>query len=456
MRHKTLTVLSSATMAMAVLAGCGTSSSSSTPAPSTPTPAAATTTTPAPVATPAAATASTVSNKQVEIFSWWTGAGEEAGLKGLIELFKKKHTDIEIINAAVAGGAGTNAKAVLASRMQGGDPPATFQVHGGAELNTGWVAAGKMDGLNDLYEKEGWKDKFPKDLIDLVSQDGVTYSVPVNIHRGNVIFYNKKVFDDNGIKPPKTFDDFFAAAETLKSKGITALALGDKETWTATQVFEDVLLGKLGAEDYRKLWTGELSFEDARVKDSLETFKKMLTYTNKDHAARNWQDAAQLVAKGEAAMNIMGDWAKGYFTTDLKMEANKDFGWITTPGSEGSFMVITDTFGLPKGAKDPESVKEFLKVLGSVEGQDVFNPLKGSIPARVDADPSKYDVYGKQTIEEFKVSKLTASMAHGSAAPEGFVTQANQAINIFVSKGDVDQTAKALQQAAAANGMVKK
>lgn len=58
-------------------------------------------------------------SKQVEIFSWWTGAGEEAGLKALIQVFKDKQPSIEVINAAVAGGAGTNAKAVLASRMQG-------------------------------------------------------------------------------------------------------------------------------------------------------------------------------------------------------------------------------------------------------------------------------------------------------------------------------------------------
>ena len=71
----------------------------------------------------------------LEIFSWWTGAGEEDGLLALIDVFNEKHPEIEIINAAVAGGAGTNAKAVLVSRMQGGDPPSTFQVHGGAELN---------------------------------------------------------------------------------------------------------------------------------------------------------------------------------------------------------------------------------------------------------------------------------------------------------------------------------
>ncbi|GAA5346108.1 ABC transporter substrate-binding protein [Planifilum fimeticola] len=392
-------------------------------------------------------------NKQVEIFSWWTGAGEEAGLHALIDLFKEKNSDIEVINAAVAGGAGTNAKATLATRMQGNDPPDTFQVHGGAELNEGWVAAGKMEPLNDLYEEEGWMDKFPKELIELVSKDGNIYSVPVNIHRGNVLWYNKEIFDENGLKPPKTFDEFFDAAEKLKKKGITPLALGDKEPWTATHLFESVLLGTLGPEDYNKLWSGELAFDDPKVKKALETFKRMLQYTNSDHAARNWQDAAQMVAKGEAAMNVMGDWVKGYFTTDLKLKPNKDFGWVPTPETEGTFMVITDTFGLPKGVKNPEATKAFLKVLGSVEGQDVFNPLKGSIPARVDADVNKYDEYGKQTIEDFKNNRLTPSLAHGSAASEGFLTEANKIINTFVSQGNVDQAADALKQAASSSGI---
>ncbi len=384
--------------------------------------------------------------KQVEIFSWWTGAGEEAGLKALIQLFEEKNPDIQVKNAAVAGGAGTNAKATLATRMQGDDPPDTFQVHGGSELNDSWVAAGKMEPLNELYKEQGWMDKFPEELIDMVSKDGKIYSVPVNIHRGNVLWYNAKIFDENGIEPPTSFDDFFKAAEKLKKKGVVPLALGDKEPWGATHLLETVLLGKLGPEDYGKLWTGKLSFENPKVKEALKTYKKMLTYTNKDHAARNWQDAAQMVAKGEAAMNVMGDWAKGYFTTDLKLKPGKDFGWAATPGTESSFMVITDTFGLPKGAKHPEATQEWLRVLGSAEGQDVFNPLKGSIPARVDADVSKYDEYGKEAIEQFKDSKLVPSLAHGSAAPEGFVTEADQAVNTFVTQGDVDRLAQTLKE----------
>jgi glucose/mannose transport system substrate-binding protein len=441
MKQKAGLVFTSAAVLGMVLTGCSSNSNNGA------SPSAASSSTPPSTQPSASASATLGGNQQVEIFSWWTGAGEEAGLKGLIKEFEAKHANIKVINSAVSGGAGTNAKAVLASRMQGGDPPDAFQVHGGAELNTGWVAADKVIPLNDLYEAEGWKTKFPQDLIDLVSKDGNIYSVPVNIHRGNVLFYNKKIFDSNGLKAPTTFDEFFAVADALKAKGIVPLALGDKEPWTSTMLFENVLLGQLGTEDYKKLWTGKLSFDDAKVKTSLETFKKMLTYINSDHAARNWQDAAQLVAKGEAAMNVMGDWAKGYFTTDLKLTANKDFGWAATPNSSGMFMVVTDTFAIPKGTKHKEAAKEWLKVLGSVEGQDVFNPLKGSIPARIDANKSKYDVYGQSTIEDFKASKLAPSMAHGSAAPEGFTTQANQVINIFVTNGDVNQALKALKQA---------
>ncbi|MFP3841235.1 ABC transporter substrate-binding protein [Bacillus safensis] len=385
--------------------------------------------------------------EKLEIFSWWTGAGEEDGLKALIQLFEEKNKDIPIENAAVAGGAGTNAKAVLTSRMQGNDPPATFQVHGGAELNESWVAAGKMEPLDDLYEKEGWKDKFPKSLIDLVSKDGKIYSVPVNIHRGNVLWYNKKVFDDAGLEPPATFDEFFKTADALKKKGITPLALGDKEPWAATHLFESVLLGVLGADGYQKLWAGDMKMDDPKVKEAADIFGRMLEYVNDDHSSRNWQDASQLVAKGEAAMNVMGDWAKGYFVNDLDLKVNQDFGYTATPETEGSFMVITDTFGLPKGVKQPENVKKFLSVLGSVEGQDAFNPLKGSIPARVDADVSKYDEYGKSAMKAFKKSKLAPSLAHGSAAEEGFVTKANQAVNIFVTQKDSSQFVSSLKDA---------
>jgi glucose/mannose transport system substrate-binding protein len=388
--------------------------------------------------------------KKLEIFSWWTNGGEADGLNALYEVFKKKYPDVEIINATVAGGAGSNAKAVLATRMQGGEPPDSFQVHGGAELNDSWVAADKMEPLNDLYESQGWMDKFPKSLIDLVSKDGKIYSVPVNVHRGNVLWYNTKVLADNGLKAPETFEDFFKVADALKAKGITAFAMGTKEGWEATHVFETVLVGTLGAEGYNQLWNGQKKFDSPDVKQALQNFKKMLSYVNEDHAARNWQDAAGLVKDGKAAMFIMGDWAQGYYTS-VGLKPNVEYGYVPAPGNKGTFMVVTDTFGLPKGVKHREQALNFLSVLGSVEGQDAFNPKKGSIPARIDAGNGNYDVYLKDQMAEFKSNKLTPSLAHGSAAKEGFLTEANKNVSLFVTQQDVDKTSSALQRAAEAH-----
>lgn len=384
----------------------------------------------------------------VEIFSWWTGAGEEDGLNALIEMFEEENPGLEVENAAVAGGAGTNAQAVLANRMQAQDPPDTFQVHGGAELNDGWVEAGMMEPLNDLYEEEGWEEVFPEELVELVSDDGDLYSVPVNVHRGNVLWYNTAVFEENGLEPPATFEEFFEVADELEAQGVTPLALGDNESWASVHLMESVMLGTLGAEDYERLFDGELGFDDPAVREGVENFGRMLDYINDDHAARNWQDAAQLVANGDATMNVMGDWVKGYFVNDLGLAPNEDFGWAATPGTEGEFMVVTDTFGLPTGANNPEGTREWLSLVGSVEGQDVFNPLKGSIPARTDADPSEYDEYGQQTIEEFGEATLAASLAHGSAAPEGFLNRVDQATNAFVTQRDVDRYLEELETAA--------
>src|SRR3990170_8235725 len=161
---------------------------------------------------------------ELEIFSWWTTGGEAAGLQALFDLYPDKCPgDVKIVNATVAGGAGFQARQVLTTRMLGGDPPGSFQVHMGHELTDTWVTTGNMEPLDSLFDQEGWKDVFPKGVLDIISYKGKPYSVPVNIHRANVLWYNKQVFSANNLQPPANFDDFFRVADALKAKGITPL-----------------------------------------------------------------------------------------------------------------------------------------------------------------------------------------------------------------------------------------
>ncbi len=411
-------------IALIVLAACA-------PAPSAPQPAA---------------------TNKLEIFSWWTTGGEAAGLDGLYALYKKQNPGIEIVNATVAGGAGSNAKAVLKTRLLGGDPPDSFQVHMGHELIDTWVTpADKMEDLSDLYAKNGFDKSFPKGVLDIVSYNGKPYSVPVNIHRANVLWYNKKVFSANNLQAPKTFDDFFKAADALKAKGVAPLALGDTDHWAAVHLFETVLIGTLGPDGYKGLWTGQTKWTDPKVTQALETYKKMLSYANSDHAALSWDQANDQLIQGKAAMTVMGDWIDGDYTA----KKFADFGWAAAPGNDGIFDALSDTFGLPKGSKNRDNALKWLAVAGSKDGQEAFNPKKGSICARTDCDPKLFDAYLQSAMQDWQKNTIVPSLAHGAAAKEGWLTAITDIVSAFVAKGDVAGTQTALDKACKDAGVCK-
>jgi glucose/mannose transport system substrate-binding protein len=390
---------------------------------------------------------------KVEVFSWWTTGGESAGLQKLMDQFNTANPKYEVFNAAVAGGAGSNAKAVLKTRMLGGDPPDSFQVHMGHELIDTWVTTNYMVALDDVYSKYGFNDVFPKGVLDIVSYNGHPWSVPVNIHRANVLWYNKSVMSANGIDPStlSTFDGWQAAAEKLKAAGIAPLALGDNGPWAAVNLFETVLIGTLGADNYKGLWTGATDWNGADVTTALNNFKMMLGYINSDHAALSWDQANQLVIDGKAAMTIMGDWVDG----DYIAKKFTGYGWAPPPGDKGIYDALSDTFGLPKGAKHAEATKMFLGVLGSKQGQEAFNILKGSICARKDCDYSKFDTYLQSSAADWKTDTIVPSLAHGAAASEGWLTSLTDVIAKFVTDLDVATAQTGLAQACKDAGVCK-
>jgi len=394
----------------------------------------------------------TVESDQVEVFSWWTGGGEAAGLEAMIGVFGTEYPSVEFINAAVAGGAGTNARAVLATRLQAGDPPDSWQGHAGQELIGTYVAASQILPLNDLYEQEGWLDVMPETLIPLISQDGDIYSVPVNIHRANVMWYNPAILAANNIAVPTTLADWFAAMDTLQAAGVIPLAMG--EQWTAMHLFETIMLGSLGADKYNGLWDGSTDWGGADVKTALDNYKKVLSYTNSDASSLTWQDAAQLVVNGDAAFTVMGDWAAGYFI-ELGKTPNTDYGWTPVPGTNGVFQFLSDSFVLAVGAKHPDAAKAWLTVAGSKAGQEAFNPVKGSICARTDCDKSLFGVYLQSAMDDWASNIVVGSLTHGVVANDSWKNEINTSLGLFLADMDVATFQAALVTACTGSGPCK-
>jgi glucose/mannose transport system substrate-binding protein len=391
----------------------------------------------------------TSATSQLQVFSWWTGGGEAHGLEKLIAIWNKQHPGTPFKNETVAGGAGTNAKAVLAQRLAAKKPPDSFQGHAGAEL-LDYVKAGQVEPIDFIYKKYGFAKIMPKGLISQITYKGHIYSVPVNIHRANVLWYNPAVLKKAGItKVPTKWPEFITALGKAKTAGVIPLSLG--EQWTQKHLLETVMIATIGPARWATLWKTGNGWNTPGVTLALNRYKTLLTYTNSDAASLTWQDASKLVADGKAAFNIMGDWADGYYRIDLKKKPKTGYGWAATPGTGGIYDWLSDSFTLPKGAPHRAAAVQWLGFLGSRRAQDTFNPVKGSIPARQDANPKLYDTYLKWALSQWKTNKLAGSLTHGVVASNAWNTDVDTALGLFLQNKDVAKFQTSLVNAANKN-----
>jgi len=397
---------------------------------------------------------------QLEIFSWWTGGGEAAGLTKLVNIWDKANPSCKVKNEAVAGGAGSNAKAVLQQRLAAHDPPDSFQGHAGAELRD-YIKAGQVVPIDFIYKQFGFDKVMPKLLISQIKYKGHLWSVPENIHRGNILWFNPKTLRKAGIKPPATdksytWGQFIAALNKAKAAGLIPLSMG--EQWTAYHLWEDITIGAVGPSGWAALWKpGSASrWGSPKITTALNRYKTLLGYTNSDAASLTWQDAGKLVADGKAAFNVMGDWQDGYFSgskalDNLAMKPVRDYGWTAVPGTNGVYVWLSDSFTLPKGAPHRAEAIKWLGFLGSKQAQDTFNPVKGSIPARQDANPRLYGTYLKWALRQWKSDTLAGSSWHGVTTPAAWQAQVNTALGFFLQNKDVAKFQSALVAAAKKN-----
>ncbi|KQY47362.1 ABC transporter substrate-binding protein [Cellulomonas sp. Root137] len=380
-------------------------------------------------------TGGTGSGDEVEVFTWWASGSEKLGLDALVGVFETQNPDVAFVNGAVAGGAGSAAKDLLQSRLQANDPPDTFQAHAGAEL-TDYINAGQVEDVSALYDEFGLRDAFPADLVERLTVDGKIYSIPSNIHRANVVWANTQLLTDSGLDPAATYaslDDWFVALDAVKEKtGRTPLSVAT--TWTQVNLFETILLSDLGADGYNGLWDGSTDWASPEVTDALADFEKLMSYTNEDRDGLDWPDATQQVIDGNAAFNVMGDWAVAAFEEAGK-KAPADYVYMPVPGTDGVFDFLADSFTLPVGAPHPAGAKAWLKTIGSLDGQVAFNKAKGSIPARNDAKPEDFSEYQQSAMTSFGQDTIVSSLAHGAAAPAAWANAISDATSKFTTGG---------------------
>jgi len=354
---------------------------------------------------------------EVEVLHWWTSGGEAksvAVLKNLLE--KEGHLWKDM---AVAGGAGENAMTVLKTRAMAGNPPTAAQVKGPAIQE--WAREGLLANLDGVAKKEHWDKLVPSVVADIMKYKGHYVAVPVNVHKINWMWCNPSIFVKAGARIPTTWAEFETAARKIKAAGFLPVAFGG-QAWQEATVFESIVVGQAGPQFYRKalVETDPKALNSPEMVKALKTFKMIKKYTDKNAPGRDWNMATSMVIKGEAAMQFMGDWAKGEFTAAGK-NPGSDYVAVPVPESAGTYLFNVDSFIMfkvkDKSAKTAQDAMARL-ILGK-KFQEVFNVNKGSIPVRTGVPKASFDDIALRSMDEFTAAAATGtllpSMAHGMA-----------------------------------------
>lgn len=364
------------------------------------------------------AAASSVANAgEVEVLHWWTSGGEAKSAAVLKQMLEKQGDSWK--DFAVAGGGGESAMTVLKTRAVSGNPPSAAQIKG-HDIQE-WGDLGFLTSLDDVAEAGQWDKVLPAVVTKVMKYNGDYVAVPVNVHRVNWLWANPEVFKKAGATVPANMEEFFAAAEKLKAAGFIPLAHGG-QPWQDATLFEAIALDVLGSQDYNKAFV-DLDMDvlsGPKMVETFATFQRMHDYIDDNSPGRDWNIATSMVINGDAAMQIMGDWAKGEFAAAGK-QPGKDYICAPAPGTANQFTFNIDSFAFFKlSNKDNEQAQKHLaKTILNKDFQEVFNLNKGSIPVRLDMNMDKFDKCALDSMATFKASAQTGdlvpSMAHGLA-----------------------------------------
>ena len=367
-------------------------------------------------ATMLTASASLAFAADVEVLHWWTSGGEAAALNVLKDDLQVQGIGWQ--DMPVAGGGGTQAMTVLRARVTSGNAPTAVQMLG-FDI-TDWAKEGALANLNDIAAKENWDSVVPSALQKFATNDGVWVSAPVNVHSTNWVWANKAIMDELGVEQPQSWDDFVATMKAAMDAGYVALAHGG-QAWQEATIFDAVAMSTGGPEFYQKAFI-DLD-EDTLASDTMKTvFDRMATlrgFVDDNFSGRDWNLATAMVINGEAAFQLMGDWAKGEFLNAGKNPGD-DFVCFRFPGTQEQVTFNSDQFAMfdQNGEVSAEQAALASAIL-SPNFQIAFNKVKGSVPARTDLDVSDLDACGQQGYSEFKAAaesgNLYGSFAHGHA-----------------------------------------
>jgi len=423
-------------------------------------------------------------NGSIDVLSWWTSTSESSALNVLVDRYEKQNPGTSVDETAVVGGGGSQAHVVLATRLAHGDPPDVWQSLVGGNI-TAWHNAGAVGDVSSLFTDEV-KAQLPENVLSSVSVDGKQYAAPLSAHRANVLMYNRDVLKGAGIAEPGegyTLDQFLADLDALKAKGTTALCIGGADSISTAGLFEAVLLATVGKEGWERIEADRFDWSGQEVQTALNTFGRLIDYTDATGKNNTWSEASGRLAAGECGFYQMNDSAFAESTalnddsgatagaapstgtnvdtpssaapstgtnvdtpSSAAPSAGASAGAASTdaspvaatvfPGTEGMFLMVVDSFVVSSSTDNRDGANAFLTTALDPQVETDFCKVKGCVPVRNDADVSSLTPYQQQTADALRSQTVLNSISYGEVISPAMQDGFFQAVKNYIATRD--------------------
>ncbi len=176
----------------------------------------------------------------ISLMGIWV-ATEQQSIQAVLDGFKEKCPDVTV----KYNPAGDNIVTVLATAVQGGNPPDLATIAQPGTIKE-YAQRGEIKPID--FAKDTITQNYSQSNVDLGTFEGKLYSFLFKGANKSTVWYNVPAFEDAGVEPPKTWEDFLAAAETIKASGVPAYSIGGADGWTLTDLFENIYIRMAGPE----------------------------------------------------------------------------------------------------------------------------------------------------------------------------------------------------------------
>jgi len=361
--------------------------------------------------------------------SYMSDPDPRAADEATVQMFMEENPDIEVIHSTIAH---EDFKQAIRAYLTASTPPDVMTWFAGNRARF-FIDNGLIMDISDLWESEGWNESYPKGFRAMSSVDDKQYFLPTSWYWW-AVYYRPSIFDELGLTPPETWEEFLAVCDTLKENGYTPLAIGTKYRWTAAAWFDYLNMRVNGPEFHINLMLGKEKYDDPRVLEVFKYWRVLLDngYFLEDAAAYSWSEALEPMIKGEAAMYLMGDFIRDSLPDDVEEDIDFFRFPIIDPAVPVGEDAPTDGFFIAANSQHPDAAKKFLAFLGSVEYQNYFAEELGRLPTNNGVDRSKFTETQQKGMALIDGADFVAQFYDRDTTPE----MADEGMNAFMAFWD--------------------